>query len=260
MTIRSVFLFAPAETASADKGAPAYAISLARAHGAALTVFVVALDVTTPGRQTDAPGLANGIASAAAAAGVRCHLITEHSHAIGVHEAVAAYARLHDITVIGADGSGLLSERLVAEYLLFDSGRPIMLVPRGFEGGYVSGSAAVAWDGTAPAARALGDCLALLDPATLVLLAVEGEKTLHLDPGMDEVAATLRQRNIDVRYVRPHLANRTIANALQDEAEASDAPILVMGAFARSRLRSMVWGGATSGIMANVRIPVLLSH
>ena len=260
MTIRSVFLFAPAETARADKGAPALAVALAAAHGASLTAFVVALDVTTPGRQGDAPGLARAIAAAAGAAGVDCRTVTDHSHAIGVHEAVAAQARLHDLAVIGNDPGGLLSERLMAEHLLFDSGRPVLVVPCGSTGTYARGPLAVAWDGTAPAARALGDALALFDPPAVSFVTVEGEKALMLEPGMDEVAAATVRRGPEAALHLVELDGRGIGAALQDEAAATGAGMLVMGAFARSRLRSLVLGSATSAVMAGTRMPVLLSH
>lgn len=260
MTIRSVFLFAPAETARADKGAPALAVALAAAHGASLTAFVVALDVTTPGRQADAPGLARAIEAAARAAGVNCRTITEHSHAIGVHEAVAGQARLHDLAVIGNEPAGLLSERLVAEHLLFDSGRPVLLAPRDYAGTYAPGPLAVAWDGTAPAARALGDALALFDPAAVSFVTVEGEKALVLEPDMDEVTAATVRRGPEAASHLVDLAGRDIAEALQQEAGATGAGMLVMGAFARSRLRSLVMGSATSAIMAHARMPVLLAH
>lgn len=260
MTLRSVFLFAPAETAQPDVGAPALAIALAAAHGASLTAFVVALDVTTPGRQSDVAGLARAIEAAAGAAGVECRTITDHSHAIGVHEAVAAHARLHDLAVIGNESGGLLSERLVAEHLLFDSGRPVLLAPRRYAGTYAPGSLAVAWDGSAPAARALGDALALLDPTAVSFVTIEGEKALVLEPGMAEVTAVTVRRGPEATHRLVDLAGRGIAEALQHEAESAGAGMLVMGAFARSRLRSLVMGSATSAIMADTRMPVLLSH
>ena len=35
---------------------------------------------------------------------------------------------------------------------------------------------------------------------------------------------------------------------------------MVMGAFGHTRLRDFVLGGATKGILSDVRLPILLSH
>jgi nucleotide-binding universal stress UspA family protein len=260
MSLRSIFLFAPAETARSDRGAPAFAIGLAKAQGASLTVFCVALDVTTPGRRSDASEVAGRICETAQAAGVDCVTVTEHSHAIGVHEAVAEYARLHDLTVAGCEGGGLLSERLITEYLLFDSGRPVLLVPGEYTAPYVAGTAAFAWDNTAVAARALGDGLALLDIDAARLLTIEGDKTLHGALEADAVRSALDRRGVAASLVSAGLDGRTIARALQDEAARSDASLLVMGAVAHSRLRRLVLGSATADLLKNPRMPVLLSH
>ena len=164
MALRSIFVFAPAETANASKGPAAFAIAVAKAHGANLTIFSVATDVTTPGRNVDAGAIAAALKSAADASGVRCTLVTDHSHAIGVHEAVAEHARLHDLSITGCSSSGLLSEKIIAEYLMFESGRPVIVVPANYDGPYQKGPLAVAWDNSSAAARALGDAIRCLRP------------------------------------------------------------------------------------------------
>jgi nucleotide-binding universal stress UspA family protein len=260
MTIQSIFLFAPAESAQPHCGAPAYAIGLAKAYGASLTVFCVALDVTTPGRQADAPGTANAIAAAALAAGVECRTLTEHSHAIGIHEVLAEHARIHDLVVIGVNRTGLLSERHVAEYLMFESGRPLVLVPPACDSGEKPVRVAAAWDNTAAAARALGDASALLAVPDLVLVTIDGEKQVQGDLDSDALVAAAARRGISARHILAELGNRTMAAALQDEALAHGASLLVMGAFGHSRMRRFVLGSATSDLMQNIRMPVLVSH
>jgi nucleotide-binding universal stress UspA family protein len=260
VSVKSILLFAPADSARPDRGAPACAIGLAKAHRARLTVFSVALDVTTPGHRADAPQLAQEICDAAQAAGVDCVTVTEHSHAIGVHEAVAEHARLHDLTVAGADQAGLLSERLVTEYLLFDSGRPVLLVPAGHTAPYAAGPVAVAWDNTASASRALGDAIALLEIASARLLTIQGEKALRTDLEADAICSTMERRGVSATPVSAGLDGRSIAGALQEEAMSGGASLLVMGAFAHSRLRRFVLGSATADLLKHPRLPVLLSH
>ena len=260
MSIQSIFLFAPAESAEPHCGAPAYAIGLAKAYGARLTIFCVALDVTTPGRQADAPGVAKAIAEAALAAGVECHKITQHSHAIGIHEILAEHARVHDLVVIGVNQDGLLSERQVAEYLMFESGRPLLLVPPSGSAVEKPKKVAVAWDNTAASARALGDAAALLEVADAVFVTIDGEKQVQGDLDSETLVTAAARRGISARCVLADLGNRTVAAALQEEALAQGASLLVMGAFGHSRMRRFVLGSATSDLMQKIRMPVLVSH
>ena len=51
-----------------------------------------------------------------------------------------------------------------------------------------------------------------------------------------------------------------IGEALQHAAVERDAGLLVMGGYGHSRLRDFVLGGATAGVLSDLRLPVLLSH
>ena len=235
MTVRSILLFAPAETADARHGPAAYAIGLARQHDASLTIFSVTLDVTTPGRRIDAPTAAAAIREAAEGAGVRSSVVTEHSHAIGVHD-------------------------VIAEHLMFDSGRPVLVVPRAHADSPAHGSAAIAWDNSAAAARALGDAVALLSVEEAHFLAIGGDKHLRGDLDSSQLVALAERRGLHARHATVALGNRTIADALQQEARSRGAGLLVMGAFGHSRLRRFVLGSATAGVLEATHMPTLLSH
>ena len=45
-----------------------------------------------------------------------------------------------------------------------------------------------------------------------------------------------------------------------DECAALGADLLVKGAYTQSRLRQLIFGGATRHIMTNARIPTILAH
>ena len=260
MTVRSILLFAPAETAEVGHGPAAYAIGLAMQHGASLTIFSVALDVTTPDRRTDAPAAAAAIRKAAEGAGVRSSVVTEHSHAIGVHEVIAEHARVHDLSVTGSDGDGLLTERMIAEHLMFDSGRPVLVVPRAHAAPPAHGIAAIAWDNSAAAARALGDAVTLLSVEEAHFLSIDSDKLLRGDLDSDQLVALAERRGLHAQHATAALGDRTIADALQQEARLRGAGLLVMGAFGHSRLRRFVLGSATIGVLEATRMPTLLSH
>ncbi len=260
MAIKSVFLFAPAETTNAETGAAHFAIGLAKAHNARITIFAVALDVTTPGRNIDVRSVAASLVAAAEASGVQSTLITEHSHALGVHEVIAEHARLHDLSVIGSSSMGLLNERMLAEYLMFESGRPVIVVPNHYSTPYKVGALGVAWDNTAAAARALGDAVALLAPELIHFLTISGEKPLPTDMDSAALVKVTSRRGVQADHKIATLSGRSIAAALQQEAMAAGSTLLVMGAYGHSRLRSFVLGSATADILKNSQMPTLLSH
>lgn len=260
MTIKSIFLLAPAETAVVGSGPVAFAISMAKAYGASLTVFSVALDVTTPGRNTDAAGVITALQNAADAAGVSCSLIAEHSHALGVNQVVAEHARLHDISIVGSQDIGLLNERMLAEYLMFESGRPVIVVPQTHATPYTLGALAVAWDNTPAAGRALGDAIALLAPEHVHFLTIVGEKEFPTDLDSAALVTATGKRGIKADYVKAALFGRSIASALQEEAAATGSEMLVMGAYGHSRLRRFMLGSATADILQSSTMPTLLSH
>jgi nucleotide-binding universal stress UspA family protein len=260
MAIKSIFLFASAETTDAETGAASYAIGLAKAHGAQITLFTVALDVTTPGRDTDVPSVAASLVAAAESSGVQSTLVTEHSHALGIHEVIAEHARLHDLSVIGSSSLGLFNERMLAEYLMFESGRPVIVVPDHYSTPYKVGVLGVAWDNTAAAARALGDAIALLAPEQIHFLTISGEKPLPTDMDSEALVNVTNRRGVEANHKTASLSGRSIASALQQEATTAGSNLLVMGAYGHSRLRSFVLGSATADILKSSKMPTLLSH
>jgi nucleotide-binding universal stress UspA family protein len=119
---------------------------------------------------------------------------------------------------------------------------------------------AIAWDGSRVAARALGDALALLpEGGRVTVLTVQDEKPLA-GRIAQTLADSLEKRGIPALIHSVPLGRRKIAEALQEGALESGATLLAMGGFGHSRIRDFVLGGATTGVFADLRLPVLLSH
>lgn len=258
--MRSILLFAPAGTARADRGASAYAIDLAKSLDAHLTLLVVDLDVARPGSHADPVGIADALGSAARKAGVECVAITEHSHAIGIHDVLAEHARLHDVTVMGCSRDGLLSESILFEGVLFNSGRPVIVVPRDFQASRPLARIAIGWDNSAAAARALGDAKPLIIGRSAVFLMIDGDKQFEGGIGHSALIETAKRRGINATLEIAARGDRDIGEALQAEAQALDADLLVMGGYGHSTFRRIVLGSATGGILDALRMPVLMSH
>jgi nucleotide-binding universal stress UspA family protein len=177
----------------------------------------------------------------------------------GAPSAAAAEARYFDLALQPWPAATSAGAEL-AQALVFGAGRPTLLAPQETTPAPLT-HVAVAWDESAVAARALGDALALLAPGGRIsVLTVGGEKALSGPDLAERLAAVLAQRGWDARPVSLTLSGRSIAAALQDGARAEGAQLLAMGGFGHSRLRDFILGGATRGVLSDLRLPVLLSH
>jgi nucleotide-binding universal stress UspA family protein len=148
----------------------------------------------------------------------------------------------------------------MAQALVFGSGGPVLLAPAVATPAPLT-HVAVAWDESRVAARALGDALRLLARGGRVsVLTVVDEKALRGSGIARVLAASLQARGHDAADVEIMLGGRPVAAALQEAALSAGASMLAMGGFGHSRLRDFVLGGATKGVLADLRLPVLLSH
>ena len=176
-----------------------------------------------------------------------------------VPDAAAAEARSFDLSVLpwwaGADTAQDLVQGVV-----FGSGRPAIIVPA-FAHAVRIDHVAIAWDGSRVAARALGDVLPLLAPGGRVsVLTVTDEKPLGAEDVAGPLVTALQGRGITAAPVRITLAGRSIGAAFQETAMAEGAGLLAMGGFGHSRFRDFILGGATKAVLAQLSMPVLLSH
>lgn len=275
MTIETILLQAPAGHTDPSVGPAAWALGAASALGARLTATVFDSDAFTGGaadvqrmpRAGDdvcsrtAVETAEHLGRAAADIGVDARTVTARSFAYGLPEVVADHARLHDLVVTGVDQIGLLSERLMAEHLVFAAGRPIVIVPAAYRGPVRFERILVAWDNSRVAARALGDAMPLLRLAGEVEVVSVGEERM-IDSSLDtaELVGAIARRGIAVRCERIDSGGRRSGEALIRHALHRSSDLLVMGAFGHSRLRQFVLGGVTRSVLDGPRLPVLLSH
>lgn len=174
-------------------------------------------------------------------------------------EAAAVEARRFDLALVPWSEDGIAAQDM-AQALIFGAGHPVILVPRNAPTGPVD-CLAIAWDESRAAARALADVLPLLKQGgQIVVLTVRDEKALKGSDIAETLVSALQRRGYTARAVDLSLRGRSIAEALQSAAIAEGARLLAMGGFGHSRLREFVLGGATLGVLSDLRLPVLMSH
>lgn len=172
---------------------------------------------------------------------------------------VAKSARYHDLVLMGLTGSDTLMQS-AAEAVVFGSGRPVVLLPEDKEIGSLD-HVLIAWDGSRVAARAVNDARHFLKRAVKVTVAVvTDEKALPDSELGQKLVAYLAAQGVRAEELNIRSNGQSVADTLQDEAARIGTGLLVMGGFGHSRMRDFVLGGATLGILRNLRMPVLLSH
>ena len=182
-----------------------------------------------------------------------------HCPGIVTHGQLAVQARTHDLTIVPFYGHPETVS--VAEGLVFETGRPVLLLPELAVPDLRFDRIAVAWDGSSVAARALAAALPLVRAANSVtLVQITGEKDLSKAAAPADAVRNLKRHGIDAEVVRVALEGRDAATALQGYCAQDGRELLVMGAFGQSRAREFVLGGVTRSVLAAPKLPILLSH
>jgi nucleotide-binding universal stress UspA family protein len=169
---------------------------------------------------------------------------------------------LADLVVVGqSSASGLRAWTGPLGEALMEAKAPV-LVARG-EVSAAGRSAAVAWDGSLQAARAVRAALPLLKEASEVAILQDPDE---LDTALGSQADPARLR----RYLGAHgvavgktleAKGRNVGRALLDSAAAFGAALLVAGAYGHSRLGEALFGGATRTLLEAEHGPhLLISH
>ena len=201
-------------------------------------------------------------------------LIIETGHTGPVHFRIetgqpdltlARAARYHDLLLIGQfDGGRDRKHReLQPEHLVERAGKPIVVIPSSYELRPFKEVAAVAWDASRSAARALSDAMQILETKkTIDVLTIDTGPDNMVSSDMPEfdIVQHLERHDIAAQRLRLTASAHGIGQSILDHCARSDPDVLVMGAFGRSKIVSRIFGGVTSHILENMKVPVLISH
>ena len=179
----------------------------------------------------------------------------------GPAELFGRMARRFDLSVVrqaepGAGGTA----SLLIEAALFETGRPVLVVPYIQKGGLKLDQVMVCWDGSHSAARAAADALPFLKRAKIVqLVMVSQHGKSDETPGAD-IAQHLARHGVSVEVKHIVAPETKTADVLLSHVADSSADLLVLGGYGHSRLREFVLGGVTRSILATMTAPTLMSH
>ena len=175
-------------------------------------------------------------------------------------EAVSAAGHLSDLVVLGHQRGEEEDAQLTLtlEAALFQGSRPVLLAPK-VPGQRIGGVVAIAWNGTAEAARAVAGAMPFLHKADAVhILTAETRKTEV--SVADKLADYLAWHGILAAAKPVGPIEASVGAALLMTAEDLGADLLVMGGYTHSRLRQLILGGVTRHVIGHAQLPVLLNH
>jgi nucleotide-binding universal stress UspA family protein len=256
-----------------------YAISLAAAFDAHLTGIAFLYDPIVPisgagyipgevieSQERDSKAAAKAAIDRFTAAsdrvGISADSLTVNASLAGVGEMFSRIARRFDLSVVGqAEPEKSAIEEIIAEAALFESGRPVVVVPYIQKDPFKLDQVMVCWDGSRAAARAIGDAVPLLKKSKRVeIVIVANERGKEEELAGADLGEHLARHDLNVEVKCTVLGDVDVADILLSHAADSGADFMVMGGYGHSRLREFVLGGVTRSIFRTMTVPVLMAH
>jgi nucleotide-binding universal stress UspA family protein len=175
-------------------------------------------------------------------------------------EHVAWRGRLADLIVTQRpmpDASPM--RELTLHAALFETGRPVLVLPPAHKAAPLGRTVAIAWNGTAQAARAVQGAMAFITQAAKVhVLTCESTRTQVT--AADELADYLKRWGVTAQVHAFPPLDGDVGNALLAAAGKVGADMIISGAYSHARLMQAILGGVTTALMDDAEIPVLFSH
>lgn len=182
-----------------------------------------------------------------------------------VSETLVRQARHADLTILGQVDPSRPPPggRQLLEDVLMTSGRPILVVPYIGRFETVGTRVLLGWNDSREAARAMSDAMPMLAKAASVTV-LEANPAVRKGAAVDgagaDIARHLACHGINAQSTRTMIADISTADALLSYAADMSADLLVVGGYGHSRLRELILGGVTRGLLQHMTLPVLMSH
>ena len=180
----------------------------------------------------------------------------------GAPDTFSHIARRFDLSIVSQPRPDTPNtDAVFVEGALFNSGRPVLVVPYIQRTGLTLDRVIVCWDGSRAAARATADALPLLalSKVTEIVTVTDGKSEAAEIPGAD-IAQHLARHGINVELKRVVAGDVDTANVILSHAADTAADLIVMGGYGHSRWREFVLGGVTRDLLASMTVPTFMSH
>ena len=173
---------------------------------------------------------------------------------------VGSHGRVFDVIVMirsNKNTTGLHNRAINSG--LFESGRPILLAPPS-PPGQIGTNVLIGWNRSTEQARATAFAMPLLQKADRVTVLTVIGGTEVPGPSTEEFTEYLRRNRIGAELKKAELGGRSTGETILATAQSLGCDLLIKGAYTQSRLRQVLFGGATQHVLENALIPVLLAN
>jgi nucleotide-binding universal stress UspA family protein len=181
-------------------------------------------------------------------------------------DAFAGPARLADLVVLGQFDPNHPSPRAgrqLVQHVLMTAGRPVLVIPYAGHFETIGTRILIGWNGSRAAARAVNDAMPLLAGAASVIILeaypMGRTQTTPVTTGRD-LRCHLAHHGIRAETTRTVMNGISATDVLLSRATDFSADLLVVGGSCHSRLRELILGGVTRGLLHDMTLPVLMSY
>jgi len=173
---------------------------------------------------------------------------------------VGSHGRVFDVIVMSrSDRNATRLHNQAINSGLFESGRPMLLAPPS-PLSQIGTNVLIAWNRSTEQARATAFAMSLLQKADRVTVLTVIGGTEVSGPSAEQFTQYLRRNRIGAELKKAELDGRSTGETILATAQSLGCDLLIKGAYTQSRLRQVLFGGATQHVLENAMIPVLLAN
>jgi nucleotide-binding universal stress UspA family protein len=173
-------------------------------------------------------------------------------------------ARSADLLIASqADPARPSDSHVDVDSFLFESGRPVLIIPYIMRQPKAIKRVLVAWNGSKEAARATFDAMPILKAADEVeIFSVDplDNATQSGEMAGAEIAVTLARHGVKATLATAESTDKSASAVIENRLSDSSIDLLVMGAYTHSRLWQMIFGGTTKTLLQSMTALTLLSR
>jgi nucleotide-binding universal stress UspA family protein len=170
---------------------------------------------------------------------------------------VGSIGRVFDLIIVERPPKLASLAEATLEDALFESGRPVLMAPPR-TGPMMGETVVVAWNMSTETALTVNGAMPFLKQAKDVRV-ISVETAILPGPSAEDLAHALTRHGI--KATARHIATKANPGGVWlEECRAAGADLLIKGAYTQSRLRQMIFGGATRQIIMEADLPVLMAH
>jgi nucleotide-binding universal stress UspA family protein len=173
-------------------------------------------------------------------------------------------ARCADLLVaVQPDPANPSDSYVDVESFLFESGRPVLMIPYIYTVSKPIGRVLIAWNGSKEAARATFDAMPFLKAAEVVEVfsvdTSDGGAGSQQISGAD-IADVLARHGVRTQLETAACAGKTPSQVIENRLADNSIDLLVMGAYTHSWLWQMIFGGTTRTLLKSMTALTLLAR